>query len=91
MKNRPRAAARGRSVSCYVAPGRQDAAGDSLGLVSGDVSGDVPGAVDSSGLVGGDVTSGAVEDEAPGLLQPTMAPTRATASRMLLIMKISSD
>jgi hypothetical protein len=70
---------------------RQDAAGDSLGLISGDASGDVPGAVDSSGLLGGDVTIGAVDDEAPGLLQPTMAPTTATASRMLLIMKISSD
>jgi hypothetical protein len=59
----------------------QEAAGDSLGLVSG-----VDG-LDRSGLLGGDETSGAVDDEAPGLLQPMMAPTRATASRMLLIMR----
>jgi len=71
----------------------QEAAGDSLGasiegLASGDDGLDRSGddGLDRSGDVTGAVVGRVVVELAPGLLHPAIAPTRATASRILLNM-----
>jgi hypothetical protein len=76
----------------------QEAAGESLGAASLGAASLGAASLGAPSLGAASLAGGATvappppgDDDAPGLLHAAIAPTRARASRILLIMDISSD